>query len=477
MADAEELLKEQAQLGAQLRSDQAEAVRAAREELRRKQELEDRIAKRKAVLSALEAQPDWFNYVAAFGASIVSTLIMHPVDTLKTRQISSAGGGDGSISPLGPPDGLVGSVQPVAPPPSLGRSAPPGASPSGGHYAATASASSPSDDIVASTASSTADSTATTTVPAPAAASVTTATATAATAAKSPPISPIGSSEVELDGSEESGTVVEELSTLASAANVETKSEANLLSTSTTEGEWSMEDYLSLYQGISGALFKEGPPSALYLGVYEAVKAQLLTTTTLQPLVVYLIAGALGETFGSIIRAPAEAVKARVQSGLDPSASDSVQRVLVDADGRANVLRAWSSSLWRDVPFGAIQLAIFEGLKSYIINSPGIEFDIDTLAAEALLGATGGAIGSFLSTPMDVITIRIITRGSNGEGAETLAPVGFLGMAKIVWAEGGLSSFFTGWKERVLYWAPAIGIFLSCYCSFRQAAIAQGFFQ
>ena len=41
-----------------------------------------------------------------------------------------------------------------------------------------------------------------------------------------------------------------------------------------------------------------------------------------------------------------------------------MQRVLGTREGRENVLRAWSASLWRDVPLGAIQLAVFEGLKS-----------------------------------------------------------------------------------------------------------------
>merc|ERR1719424_879616 len=48
----------------------------------------------------------------------------------------------------------------------------------------------------------------------------------------------------------------------------------------------SVAELLSLYQGLPGALLKEGPPSALYLGVYEAAKAQLFTVPALsaQPL-------------------------------------------------------------------------------------------------------------------------------------------------------------------------------------------------
>ena len=124
-------------------------------------------------------------------------------------------------------------------------------------------------------------------------------------------------------------------------------------------------------------------------------------------------------------------------------------------------------------------MQVFEGLKSYIINSPrDFGLDVDTLLAEALLGAVGGAVGSFITTPMDVLTIRIMTQqpksGEGGEGGE--APAGFVDMAKQVWAEGGMAALFTGWQARTLYWAPAIGIFLSCYCSLRQQAIALGAF-
>jgi len=244
--------------------------------------------------------------------------------------------------------------------------------------------------------------------------------------------------------------------------------------------------YIGLYQGLTGALIKEGPPSALYLGVYEAGKSTLLAMPAFAqtPLIVYLISGALGECVGSVVRAPAEAIKSRVQSGLDSSTADSFKSVVGNPEGRANIVRAWSASLWRDVPFGGIQLAIFESLKSYIIASPATaNFDVNSLMAEVLLGATGGAIGSLVTVPMDVITIRIITQQTTKpDECDALAPddvpaeacdvpLGFIDMAKQVYSEGGVPALFTGWRARTGYWAPAIGIFLSCYCSLRQAAL------
>ena len=35
-------------------------------------------------------------------------------------------------------------------------------------------------------------------------------------------------------------------------------------------------------------------------------------------------------------------------------------------EGRLNVYRAWTSSLWRDVPMGAVQIALFEGALDLI---------------------------------------------------------------------------------------------------------------
>ena len=101
------------------------------------------------------------------------------------------------------------------------------------------------------------------------------------------------------------------------------------------------------------------------------------------------------------------------------------------------------------------------------MNSPYIQWDAGTLQAEAIIGAFAGGIGSFLTTPADVITTRIITQETR-EGEEGL---GIIDMAQKVYEEEGSQAFVAGWEQRVLYWAPAISIFLTCYCSVRQVAI------
>ncbi|KAJ1420679.1 mitochondrial carrier domain-containing protein, partial [Ochromonadaceae sp. CCMP2298] len=212
------------------------------------------------------------------------------------------------------------------------------------------------------------------------------------------------------------------------------------------------------------------PASAFYLGVYEIVRGYLSTTFLAQsdPLIIYLLAGAIGELFGSIVRAPTEAVKTRVQAFGSMTTREAIDSAFSEK-GREGMLRSWAVSLWRDVPMGAIQLALFEGLKAYVISAPGIDFDVSTLSAEALFGAIGGAVGALVTTPFDIITVLTIS-SLEGE-SNKYTGMGGIEIAKDILATKGPKGLFQGSFERTVYWAPAIGIFLSVYCSTRQMGI------
>lgn len=348
---------------------------AREEELIKAQTLRLQVERQERNLLKLQSQPYWFNYFAAFVGATVSTLIMHPIDTIKTRkQVGLEDEEDSDI--------------------------PWQTQPSGG-----------------------------------------------------------------LKPQNEAGSVavVEMTSTTATTAKGTTSIEAQLA-------------YIaSLYEGLTGNLFKEVPPSAVYLGVYETVKYALSPLVAPAYLLwVYLVAGAAGETVGSIIRAPAEAVKSLVQSKTKANALEAAKSIFGTQEGRLNVVRAWSASIGRDVPFGAIQLAVFELIKSYILNNPNIEIDSSTLLSEAVIGAFAGGLGAFVTNPTDVITTRIITQDTSDEGGD--APLGVIEMGKKIYAEEGPGAFFTGWTARVGYWAPAISIFLTCYCLVRRAGIEYSLF-
>ena len=209
---------------------------------------------------------DWFNFLAAFIGSVASTLVMHPLDTIKTRLQVSGGTSSGSSQ--------------------------------------SGSSKSKSDD-----------------------------------------------EEEEEDGE---GDMKDADKQDDAELSEESKEEAPIIVG---------YNIMSLYEGLGANILKEGPPSALYLGVYESVKYALLPQFGPQSLLlVYLLAGAAGETCGSIVRAPAEAIKSTVQTTYC-TALEACSSVFGSSASRENLVRAWSASIWRDVPFGAIQLAIFELTK------------------------------------------------------------------------------------------------------------------
>lgn len=118
-----------------------------------------------------------------------------------------------------------------------------------------------------------------------------------------------------------------------------------------------------------------------------------------------------------------------------------------------------------------MQIALFEALKAYLGGLEHPPLDGDSFVGEAVLGSLGGGIGAFISAPADVVVTRLIEqRGATGGAATTIETNDDLGpvdMARAIYAEGGVAAFFEGSGERVLYWAPAIGLFLTAYCRFR----------
>lgn len=232
------------------------------------------------LLENLAKEPDWFNYVAAFSASVISTLIIHPLDTIKVRLMTDSKEEDNDEEG--------------------------------------------EDDTLYNAASSSTQQMPSSTVP-------------------------IGSST-----SPSYSTPRESSTALAAATSVY----GNSIPAPVGGLQRILGDIPSLYSGILPNMVKEGPPSALYLGLYESsiVFLKQYPFFTDHKLIMYLLAGAIGELLGSVVRAPAEAVKTRVQTGY--SVGEAMQTVFLDDDGRRNTFRAWSSSIFRDVPAGKLLLLL-----------------------------------------------------------------------------------------------------------------------
>ena len=192
---------------------------------------------------------------AAFLGSVVSTLVMHPIDTIKTRQVAvRAGRGEETCDRFkvamlkgGATNGVQSYVAPSCELPAKA-----------GVHASTPTEQSISDGLVVRLPSSTSS------------AGVETGPDVAAVA---PDVTPEIAEPVLLAAPEElaPATASGVVSVAPAATEASAATHAASMAAVVERGDLRrLQGLLNLYQGLPGALFKEGPPSALYLGVYEA---------------------------------------------------------------------------------------------------------------------------------------------------------------------------------------------------------------
>ncbi|KAH9626052.1 hypothetical protein KSS87_000372 [Heliosperma pusillum] len=161
-----------------------------------------------------------------------------------------------------------------------------------------------------------------------------------------------------------------------------------------------------LYSGLSGNLAGVLPASAIFLGVYEPIKQNLLTT--------------FPEKFSALAHL---VVKQRMQTGHFTTAPNAV-RMIVSKEGFKGLYAGYGSFLLRDLPFDAIQFCIYEQIRiGYKLAARRELNDPEN----ALIGAFAGAITGAITTPLDVIKTRLMIQG--------MAP-------RVIWIGIGGSIFF-----------------------------------
>lgn len=216
-----------------------------------------------------------------------------------------------------------------------------------------------------------------------------------------------------------------------------------------------------LYKGVLSNVLKEAPNAAVYLGCYELFKGWLLALGgpfTSFPLLSFCVAGMLGDAVGSVIRVPAEVLNKRLQLGLNANWNDAIQDAFLSSSGVQTTIASWKAVLWRDVPYGGVQIALYEVARSFIRSScqmGGILLDI-------VAGAFAGLVAAFLTTPADVLVTRMAAQNPQCylETRKFMSPAATF---KRICEEEGFSGLWTGALQRGLYYAPLIGVFFAFY--------------
>jgi len=263
-----------------------------------------------------------------------------------------------------------------------------------------------------------------------------------------------------------------------------------------------------LWSGVGITVLGSSPSVALYFGVYSSVKTHL--TKLLPPdasqisrLLAVAVAASCGNTVASVLRAPYEVLKQRIQAGEHSSTLEAIRHSW-RADGPLGLLTKGklSSQIFRDVPYAIVTLVTYEVMQGLVKraivarerearlkvkegssgassnrirevrkkalaerNTFSWQLLLDKLggdrgAMDAFCGAAAGGLGSLLTTPMDVIKTRMMT-GASGRYKSVLDAV------RVMYREEGLGCFVIGTLPRLAHKVPANGLFFLCYEAFR----------
>lgn len=239
-----------------------------------------------------------------------------------------------------------------------------------------------------------------------------------------------------------------------------------------------------LWSGIGITVVGSTPSVAVYFGVYSSLKSRL--TQIFPPelkLLAVALSAAVGNTFASVLRVPYEVLKQRIQTGRHQSAWEAVVYSWKN-DGPLGLFDKGklSSQIIRDIPYAIITLVSYEILQSVVskavqkqqmkrkeleegnnVSSNKEDEETDTFfpskkIRDALCGSLAGGLGSFLTTPMDVVKTRMMT----GSEFSTIGEA-FYRILK----EEGILTFFVGVGPRLTHKIPANGLFFLCYEAFR----------
>jgi hypothetical protein len=148
-----------------------------------------------------------------------------------------------------------------------------------------------------------------------------------------------------------------------------------------------------------------------------------------------LVANSTSGLFADLAAAPAyvpsEVLKTRLQlqgrynnpyfnSGYNYRGTIDAARTIARVEGFSALFHGYKATLWRDLPFSALQFAFYEELRDRAKRSVGSN-NIG-LPLEIATAASAGGMAGVITTPLDVVKTRIQTQHNDTPSGSTNTP-------------------------------------------------------
>ena len=193
----------------------------------------------------------------------------------------------------------------------------------------------------------------------------------------------------------------------------------------------------------------------------------------------HFISGMLAEAVTCTIYVPVDVVKERMQvqrkgsSQIYNSSLDALRKIL-KTEGMSGIYKGYGATLASFGPFSALYFMFYEQCKSwsreYIDRNNSNESTNTTTDGDLpflyliACSSGAGAVASFLTSPLDMAKLRLqVQRGQAATGNQTVQYKGMIDCLKNAYVYGGVRGLFRGAGARVIHYAPATTITMTCY--------------
>ncbi|PGG97698.1 hypothetical protein AJ79_09106 [Helicocarpus griseus UAMH5409] len=188
-----------------------------------------------------------------------------------------------------------------------------------------------------------------------------------------------------------------------------------------------------LYSGVTPALLGSFPGTVIFFGTYEWSKRHMLDAGV-NPSISYLAGGFIADLAASVVYVPSEVLKTRQQlqgrynnpffrSGYNYRGTVDAFRTIVRQEGFSTLFSGYKATLYRDLPFSALQFAFYEQEQKLAKQWVGSR-DIG-LPLEILTATTAGGMAGVMTCPLDVVKTRTQTQQNpESSPSSATAPVG-----------------------------------------------------
>jgi len=206
----------------------------------------------------------------------------------------------------------------------------------------------------------------------------------------------------------------------------------------------------STYTGISACLMRQMSYSLVRIGSYETIKKSVTQGRDPKNPTRLILSAAIAGALGGVVGNPADIILVRMttdslrkpenryryRNGLD-----GLTR-LVKEEGIVGLTRGLGPNTTRAILMNSSQLASYDYFKALIIRRYGLK---DGVGLHVISSTFAGAIATTVSSPVDVIRSRIMSKSE---------PRPFLEVLRKLLRQDGIRSLFKGWTPAFVRLAP-----------------------